>query len=35
MKKDTNNAPTIPNPEIYKLEENDRETPDTDNRLAG
>ena len=35
MKKNPNNAPTIPNPEIYKLEENDRGTPDTDDRLAG
>ena len=33
MKKGINKAPTIPT--IYKLEENDRKTQDTDDRLAG
>lgn len=35
MKNGINNAPTIPNPKIYKLEKNDRGTQGTDGRLAG
>lgn len=37
MKKGINNAPTIPNPKIYKykLEKNDRGTQGTDDRLVG